>query len=104
MGGTTGVEPSPSALHTSIASMTPQPLNWIPPLHLIIIIVIIISFLFTKGRYDPSGGIIVIITIIMSGRLGLVHCGQKCALIIIIIIIIIIKQTSCFCSKLSVCR
>src|SRR6218665_2334622 len=30
---------------------------------------------FIRGRYDPSGGIIVIITIIMSGRSGLVLCG-----------------------------
>src|SRR6218665_3021426 len=36
--------------------------------------------IFTRGRYNPSGGIIVIITIIMSGRSGLVLCGQKCAL------------------------
>src|SRR6218665_2279595 len=37
-------------------------------------------YFFTRGRYDPSGGIIVIIAIIMSGRSGLVHSGQKCAL------------------------
>src|SRR6218665_3623615 len=36
--------------------------------------------IFTRGRYNPSGGIIVIITIIMSGRSGIVLCGQKCAL------------------------
>src|SRR6218665_2183488 len=47
---------------------------------IIYIYYIYIIFFFTRGRYDPSGGIIVIITIIMSGRSGLVLCGQKCAL------------------------
>src|SRR6218665_1439992 len=40
----------------------------------------VLLLFFTRGRYDPSGGIIVIITIIMSGRSGLVLCGRKCAL------------------------
>src|SRR6218665_1952727 len=41
---------------------------------------LLLLLFFTRGRYDPSGGIIVIITIIMCGRSGLVLCGQKCAL------------------------
>src|SRR6218665_3345953 len=40
----------------------------------------VLLLFFTRGRYDPSGGFIVIITIIMSGRSGLVLCGRKCAL------------------------
>src|SRR6218665_4182447 len=40
---------------------------------------LLLLFFFTRGRYDPSGGFIVIITIIMSGRSDLVLCGQKCA-------------------------
>src|SRR6218665_1603840 len=42
--------------------------------------ILLLLYFFSRGRYDPSGGIIVIITIIMSGRSGLVLCGQKCAL------------------------
>ena len=47
---------------------------------LLLLLLFFYLFFFTRGRYDPSGGFIVIITIIMSGRSGLVLCGQKCAL------------------------